>query len=121
MAVVGESENYGTEQEHLNNDFGARLHITALRATTGPGIEFLEYLAPRDGRPLPSDTRANDLLHWQTRLVAREAKIAAQALNNGKSVFVSSGIVTIPQNSLGFTSGFLVRDPDGHALLVIQK
>ena len=29
--------------------FGARLRITALRAHAGPGIEFLEYLAPRDG------------------------------------------------------------------------
>ena len=64
---------------------------------------------------------ANDLLHWQTRLVAKDAKIAAQALNDGQSAFVSSGVVTIPQNSLGFTSGLLVRDPDGHALLLIQK
>jgi catechol 2,3-dioxygenase-like lactoylglutathione lyase family enzyme len=121
MVVAGESENYGTEQEHLNNVFGARLRITALRATTGPGIEFLEYLAPRDGRPLPSDTHANDLLHWQTRLMTTDAKAAAHKLNSGKSVFVSSGVVTIPQHSLDFTSGLLVRDPDGHALLVIQK
>ena len=41
MQVVGESENYGTEQEHLNNVFGARLRITALRGATGPGIELL--------------------------------------------------------------------------------
>src|SRR5262249_54493744 len=49
MKVVGESENYDTEQEHLNNVFGARLRITAVRAAEGPGIELLEYLAPRDG------------------------------------------------------------------------
>src|SRR5437879_6450081 len=121
MVVAGESENYGTEQEHLNNVFGARLRITALRTSTGPGIEFLEYLTPRDGRPLPSDARANDLLHWQTRFVAKDARAAAQALNDGQSAFVSSSVVTIPQNSLGFTSGLLVRDPDGHALLLIQK
>ena len=29
MHVAGESENYGTEQEHLNNVFGAHLRITA--------------------------------------------------------------------------------------------
>ena len=45
MKVAGESENYDVEQEHLNNVFGARLRITALRAARGPGIEFLEYLA----------------------------------------------------------------------------
>ena len=121
MTVAGESVNYGTEQEHLNNVFGARLRITALRASTGPGIEFLEYLTPRDGRPLPADTRANDLLHWQTRFVAKDAKAAARALNDGQSAFVSSGVVTIPPNSLDFTSGLLVRDPDGHALLFIEK
>src|SRR5690349_14794742 len=32
LRVVGTSENYGTEQEHLNNVFGAHLAITALRA-----------------------------------------------------------------------------------------
>jgi catechol 2,3-dioxygenase-like lactoylglutathione lyase family enzyme len=64
LKVVGESENYGTEQEHLNNVFGARLRITTLRAAKGPGIEFLEYLTPRDGRVMPADVRANDLMHW---------------------------------------------------------
>jgi catechol 2,3-dioxygenase-like lactoylglutathione lyase family enzyme len=32
MRVAGESENFGIEHEHLNNVFGARLRITALRA-----------------------------------------------------------------------------------------
>jgi catechol 2,3-dioxygenase-like lactoylglutathione lyase family enzyme len=72
LQVVGDSENYGTEQEHLNNVFGARLRITTLRAAKGPSIEFLEYLTPRDGRPMPTDAQANDLMHWQTTLVARD-------------------------------------------------
>ena len=63
LKLVGESMNSGTEQEHLNNVAGARLRISGLRAATGPGIEFLEYLTPRDGRPAPKDTRANDLWH----------------------------------------------------------
>src|SRR2546425_1186046 len=72
LRIAGESENYGTEQEHLNNVFGARLRITSLRAPAGPGIEFLEYLAPSDGRPAPCDTQANDLASWQTRLVVKD-------------------------------------------------
>ena len=59
--VAGEGENYGTEQEHLNNVFGARLHITSLRAAAGPSIEFLEYLTPRDGRPFPPPTRTRTI------------------------------------------------------------
>src|SRR5436309_15274286 len=78
MKVAGESENYGDEQEHLNNVFGARLRITALRAAGGPGIEFLEYRAPRDGRLFPSDARANDLIHWQVRLATGDAGKMAQ-------------------------------------------
>ena len=88
LRVAGTSENWGTEQEHLNNVFGARLRITGLRAARGPGVELLEYLAPRDGRPRPPDARANDLLHWETVLVTNEAKDGAR----------------------------LVADPDGHVL-----
>src|SRR2546429_9336593 len=69
LRKAGESENFGTEQEHLNQVFGAHLRITGMRASAGPGVEFLEYLAPRDGRPRPHDVHANDVVHWQTVVV----------------------------------------------------
>ncbi|HXU37694.1 MAG TPA: VOC family protein [Blastocatellia bacterium] len=119
--VAGESENYGMEQEHLNNVFGARLRITAVRAASGPGIEFLEYLAPRDGRPAPSDERANDLIHWQTRLVTTNAISIGHSLLEEKYRFVSTGVTTLPDASLGFGRGFLVRDPDGHVMQLTEK
>jgi catechol 2,3-dioxygenase-like lactoylglutathione lyase family enzyme len=121
MRVVGESENYGTEQEHLNNVFGARLRITALRAANGgPGIEFLEYLAPRNGRPFPADVRANDLIHWQTTLTVTNADATAVNLRRNRSTFVSSGLVKLERNELGFTTGLLVRDPDGHVMQIVE-
>jgi catechol 2,3-dioxygenase-like lactoylglutathione lyase family enzyme len=121
LRVAGESENYGTEQEHLNNVFGARLHITSLRAASGPGIEFLEYLAPRDGRPFPADERANDLVHWQTTVVTVDANAAARAARAAGSPFLSPGVVELPGRELGFRKGFLIRDPDGHVLEVVQR
>jgi catechol 2,3-dioxygenase-like lactoylglutathione lyase family enzyme len=121
MKVTGESENFGPEQERLNNVFGARLRITALRAAQGPGIEFLEYLSPRDGHPAPSDARANDLIHWQTMLVTRDAEQAARELRRRKVSFVSSGVIALADHSLGFKKGFLTRDPDGHAMELIEK
>lgn len=121
LKIAGESENYDTEQEHLNNVFGARLRITALRAAAGPGIELLEYLAPRDGRPMPAAARANDLLHWQTRLVISDAAAAARGLFAAKAAFVSPGAVMLSDRRLGFSHGLLVRDPDGHAIQLIQK
>jgi len=121
FTVVGESENYGTEQEHLNNVFGARLRITSLRAAAGPGIEFLEYLSPRDGRPLPADEHANDLVHWQTELTTADAGAAARSLVAVKVPFVSPGVVVLPDATLGFQKGFTVRDPDGHAMQLIER
>jgi catechol 2,3-dioxygenase-like lactoylglutathione lyase family enzyme len=119
--IAGESENFGTEQEHLNNVFGARLRITAVRATSGPGIELLEYLAPRDGRPAPADQRANDLMYWQTRLSTADATSLARSLLEAKHRFVSSGVTTLSDTSLGFERGFVVRDPDDHAIQLVEK
>ena len=119
--VVGESKNYGPEQERLNQVFGARLRITGLRVAIGPGIEFLEYLSPRDGRPMPLDARANDLMHWQTRLVTGDIEQASRALRNGRFAFVSSGQVALPKGELGFQKGLLVRDLDGHMMQVVEQ
>ena len=121
MQVAGESENYGPEQERLNNVFGARLRITALKAASGPGIEFLEYLAPRDGRATPANARSNDLFHWQTKMLAHTADAASAAVRGGGFAFVSPGIVEIKDGSLGFRKGLLVRDPDGHPVQIVEK
>jgi catechol 2,3-dioxygenase-like lactoylglutathione lyase family enzyme len=121
MHIAGESENYGTEQEHLNNVFGAHLRITALRGTSGPGIELLEYLAPRDGRPFPPDEHANDVVHRQTVLLTRNAQPVAQELLAGKATFVSSEVVANQTEQLGFSKAFVVRDPDGHAIEIEEK
>jgi len=120
LRVAGESENYGTEQEHLNNVFGAHVRITALRAPAGPGIELLEYLSPRDGRPYPADERANDLIHRQTELETEDAEAAITSLQSINSRFVSSGSISFVGRELGFSRGFVVRDPDGHAIGIVQ-
>jgi catechol 2,3-dioxygenase-like lactoylglutathione lyase family enzyme len=112
MHVAGASENYGPEQERLNNVFGARLRITALRAQSGPGVELLEYLAPRTGRPMPGDTQANDDWHWQVNTTASVAAADA-AVRAGHYTYVSAG----PQSVEG-RAQLIVRDPDGHALLL---
>ena len=119
--VVGESKNYGPEQERLNQVFGARLRITGLRVASGPGIELLEYFSPRDGRPMPLDARANDLMHWQTRLVTGDIEQASRTLRNGRFAFVSSGQVSLPKGELGFQKGLLVRDLDGHVMQVVEQ
>lgn len=121
LRVAGESENWGPEQERLNQVFGARLRITTLRADTGPGVELLEYLSPRTGRPAPRDAAANDLVHWHTTVVPGDPAVTASRLRAGRADFVSPDVVSLSDRALGFSEGFLARDPDGHALRVISR
>jgi catechol 2,3-dioxygenase-like lactoylglutathione lyase family enzyme len=117
----GESENFGTEQEHLNQVFGAHLHITGMRAGGGPGVEFLEYLTPRDGRACSADIHANDIVHWQTMIVTDDLDSLAKKLRDAHVGFVSPGVVALPKEKAGFSKAALVGDPDGHNVLLIEK
>src|SRR5207237_10491558 len=116
---AGESENFGTEQEHLNQVFGAHLQITGMRAASGAGIEFLEYLTPRDGRARPADVHANDIVHWQTMITTDDVDALAKKLRHAHVGFVSTRIIVIPNHKSGFSKGTLVSDLDGHDLLLI--
>jgi len=119
--AVDESENYGPEQEHLANVFGARLRITSLRSMEGPGIELLEYLTPGDGRNMPADEHANDLVHHQTRLVTDDIEAALRALQEKHYQLVSSGVVTLPKAETGFHFALIVKDPDGHPIELVKR
>jgi catechol 2,3-dioxygenase-like lactoylglutathione lyase family enzyme len=122
LAVVGTSENWGPEQERLNNVPDARLRITTLRAPEGPGIEFLEYVTPRDGRPVPADARANDLAHWQTGVLTPDAAGLERALRGGAcAVPPPAAMIALPGRDLGFGRGFVARDPDGHVMQVLER
>ncbi len=116
LSIAGGSENHGPEQERLNDVPGARLRITTLRAAEGPAIELLEYLAPRDGRPYPSDTRGNDLVRWHTLLVTTDAESVAAKLGASSATAARPTFVSIANPSLGFGRGLATEDPDGHGL-----
>jgi catechol 2,3-dioxygenase-like lactoylglutathione lyase family enzyme len=117
LRVVGQGENHDVEQEHLNNVFGARLRITTLRAREGPGIELLEYLAPRDGRPPPPDLRANDIAHWQTTLMAAGLDALLPLARTHQLALVSPAVID-GASPLDAHQAALVRDGDGHGLLL---
>ena len=113
----GDSWNKGTEQEHLNNVEGALLHITGYRTATGPGIEFLQYILPGPGRPYPADSRADDIWHWQTTLIVDDAEKLFAKLKAAGVKFISKELVHHqPDNR--HSKSFLIRDPDGHAMLI---
>jgi catechol 2,3-dioxygenase-like lactoylglutathione lyase family enzyme len=121
LQVRGTSENYGIEQERLNNVFGARLLITSLGAPAGPAVEFLDYLAPATGRPTPLDTQANDLWSWQIRMETSDLDTVEQRLRAAGAAFISPGIVDMPDDRLALGRALMVRDPAGHALLLTER
>jgi catechol 2,3-dioxygenase-like lactoylglutathione lyase family enzyme len=121
MAVAGSTLNMGTTQQYLDSLPGARTRVTGLTPTMGPpGLEFLEYELPTAGRPFPIDSHPTDLWHWQTTLVVTDVAAAAAALRE-TAQFISSGVVSTPDGSLGFKKGFLVRDPDGHVMQLVAQ
>jgi len=122
MRIVGQSLNIGTTQEHLDNLFGARVRVTAVGPPVmPPHVEFLEYETPPGGRPMPLDTRANDIWHWQTQLVVDDVGAVATWLRKKNVRFVSARITALPDGKLGFKKGIMVRDPDGHAMMIVEK
>jgi catechol 2,3-dioxygenase-like lactoylglutathione lyase family enzyme len=119
LKVAGTSVNYGTEQEHLNNVFGARLHITGLQTSeAGIAVEFLEYLAPTDGRPFPRDTKSSDLWHWETTFASHGI---TTFLSSYRPDLISSGAVSFERPILGYRKAAMFRDPDGHAVRLTEQ
>jgi catechol 2,3-dioxygenase-like lactoylglutathione lyase family enzyme len=109
----GHSENYGPEQEHLNQVFGARLDINGLHAAAGFGVEFLRYIAPPGGRTIPADSRPTDLWHYQTELWVDD--LPALLLKLEKMGYAKTSASPVVLDSVDC---ILLRDPDGHALLL---
>lgn len=118
----GDSHNKGIEQEHLNNVEGASLHITGLRTTVGPGLEFLQYLIPGAGKPYPSDTRSDDTWQWQTTLITDNAAALHDKIKaSGIYQLVSKSLVELTAKDGRHNKAFIVRDGDGHAMLIMEK
>src|SRR6516162_4646437 len=102
LCVASESENCGTEQEHLNNVFGAHVKITSCFGRTGNRL--LEYLSPRDGRSFPLDEHTNDIVHRHTILLVQDVDTTAAGLRNARARFVSSRVVANHMKEIEFSN-----------------
>src|SRR5947199_1174536 len=116
---ISDIEVYGEAYEHLEGVFGARMRIVRMQL----GNEFIdltEYVAPR-GRPIPADSRSNDLWFQHIAIVVRDMDQAFEKLRALKVQFVSTRPQTLPA-SLPAAAGikaFYFRDPDQHNLEII--
>ncbi len=73
LEVVGVSRNFGPEQDALSGVRDCSVLVTSLAAREGAfGLELLEYILPKNGRPLPEDVGSGDL-RWSETLIAADA------------------------------------------------
>ena len=119
MQLQQESENSGSEQERLSGVSDVQVQISSLKAPSGLGIELLAYTNPEDGRSMPDDTRANDLWVCQTTIVVENVIATAQQLAISASISPPT-VVALADAALGFKQGFLMPDPDGHLLRLVE-
>lgn len=114
LSVAARSLNRGGEQERLDGLTGAVVDVTALADAAGsaPHLELLCYRAPPGGKD--SALRSNDIA--ATRLVVRlsDKQTLAQCITDAGHSLISPGIVETDDG----TSAALLRDPDGHFLLL---
>src|SRR6516165_2925222 len=116
---VSDVEVLGDEFEHLEGVFGARMRIVRMQL----GTEFLDltqYLAP-PGRPIPVDSRSNDLSFQHIAIVVRDMDQAFEKLRALKVQFVSTAPQTLPPSikAAAGIKAFYFRDPDQHNLEII--
>ena len=120
LKVAGGSLNTGMTQEQLDNAFGAVVRITGLRPQVeeSPGLEFLQYLTPSGGRPTPLDQRPNDLAATRTVVAVDDLPALADKLQAANVAFISPRVVEL--RGAPWSKGLMVKDPDGHAVLLVQ-
>jgi catechol 2,3-dioxygenase-like lactoylglutathione lyase family enzyme len=119
MAIAYRSVNRGPTQEDLDGTFGAVVQITGLRPPeeSGPGVEFLEYRTPATGRPAPADTQSNDIVHVELAFGVDDLDGLITKLRDARVPFVSPDAVNLADGM----RAAMVRDPDGHAIVLEQR
>ncbi len=91
LSVIGNSFNFGGEQELLSGVAAARVRIASLRGAKGPGIELLQYEEPGLVRSSAGISVPNDPPSWKINLEDGSRKADS------------------------------LRDPDGHVLAFVPR
>jgi len=71
--------------------------------------------------PLPPDAKSNDLIFWRTDLVIEQLDPLTSKLKQTGAKFVSARAINLGQAFPDPVRGLIVRDPDGHALELIEN
>ncbi len=116
---VSDVEVYGNEYEELKNLFG--IHYRKVRLRLGSEeIELTDYLTS-GGRPIPIDSKSNDLWFQHIAIVVSNMDSAYARLRKHNVVHVSTRPQTLPATIVPAAGikAFYFQDPDGHNLELI--
>lgn len=122
MQIESRSLNQGETQARLDNLPQPEVKVTDLRPTQGGlGIELLDYIAPANGRPIPSDWKSCDLAHMQIELVVNNIESLVDKLRLHGVQFISPRLVQRSFRAIPYKQGCLVKDPTGHTMLAVGE
>lgn len=123
MQFDGGSFNQGETQARLDClSEEVEVKITALRPDRGGlGIELLDYVLPPNSRPIPSNWKSSDIANMQIELVVNDIEQTVEMLRQNGVEFVSSRVVKFTEICCPYHQGCLVKDADGHGVLLIAE
>jgi catechol 2,3-dioxygenase-like lactoylglutathione lyase family enzyme len=118
---VSDVEVAGSDYEHLQGVFGARIRVVRLRLGQEQ-VELHEYLAPK-GRPIPPDARSNDKAFQHVAIIVSDMAKAYARLREFKVTHASTGPQRLPEyiKAAAGIEAFYFKDPDGHGVELIEK
>jgi len=100
--------------------FGARVRTVRLQLGNET-IALTEFISPA-GRPIPVDSRSNDLWFQHLAIVVRDMTAAYERLRSHNVPFISSAPQTLPESipEAAGISALYFRDPSGNPLELIH-
>lgn len=116
---ISEIEVFGKPYESLKGLFGIRYKRARLRLGNEE-IELTDFLTA-GGRPIPQDSKSNDLWFQHIAIVVSNMDSAYARLRKYNVTHVSTGPQTLPATipAAAGVKAFYFHDPDGHNLELI--
>jgi len=117
--VVAGSLNRGREQEQLDAVPGAVVEVTALDPGSDhpPHLELLCYRSTVPSQGAPAPLHSNDIAATRLTLEVDDVRALEHRLAAARVRFISTGTVALRD----IRPALLIRDPDGHALLLLGR
>src|SRR5208337_909586 len=87
----------------------------------GESIDLVQFLAPK-GRPIPVDSRSNDVWFQHIAVIVSDMDRAFQVLRQNKIEYASPEPQRLPDwnKNAGGVRAFYFKDPDGHPVEILQ-